>query len=174
MRLLGEPIGNWPSMQIATLVVVMAMVVAACGSGDDSSGQSQGGGILPGAESTAPPPPDLDAAAIATGEELYRQNCASCHGVDLAGNPDWKTPNADGSYPPPPHDSSGHTWHHGDQFLVDLIRDGLDLPISRMPSFGDQLTDDQLTAILEYLKSNWGPDERAFQWEISQRENPDE
>ena len=37
------------------------------------------------------------------------QNCASCHGDNLQGQPNWQQANADGSYPAPPHDASGHT-----------------------------------------------------------------
>ena len=33
----------------------------------------------------------------------------------------------------PPHDSSGHTWHHSDQILLELIRGGSDFPQARMP-----------------------------------------
>ena len=76
-----------------------------------------------------------------TGGELYQQHCASCHLADLSGDPDGKLPNDDGSYPPPPHDSSGHTWHHSDRVLHEIIRDGSDFPHSRMPSLGEILSD---------------------------------
>lgn len=109
---------------------------------------------------------DLDTApeaAVERGGELYQANCASCHGADLSGAPDWKTPNEDGSYPPPPHDSSGHTWHHPDRVLIEIVRDGSDFPRSRMPAFGDQLTDEDIEAILEFIKTSWGPEEKAYQ-----------
>jgi mono/diheme cytochrome c family protein len=122
----------------------------------------------------APPLLDLDDELAARGEVLYQQTCASCHGADLAGAADWKTPNPDGSYTPPPHDSSGHTWHHPDQVLLDVVRNGSGFAQSRMPTFADELSDEQVLAILEYLKTNWGPEERAFQWQVtwqdSQRE----
>lgn len=119
----------------------------------------------------APPPPDLDQELVTAGETLYQQNCASCHRADLSGDPTWQIPNPDGSYPPPPHDSSGHTWHHSDQVLLGLIRDGSDYPQTRMPSFGRTLSDEEITAILEYLKSNWGAQERAYQWQITSQES---
>jgi signal transduction histidine kinase len=37
-----------------------------------------------------------------------------------AGDPYWRTPNKDGSYPPPPHDSSDHTNHHSDQVPTEI------------------------------------------------------
>lgn len=109
---------------------------------------------------------------VSRGKELYQQFCASCHGVDLAGDSDWKTPNEDGSFPPPPHDASGHTWHHSDQALIQIIRDGSDSAQSRMPRFGDQLKDDDIISILEYLKGHWGEREREYQRQLNEQETP--
>ncbi len=117
-----------------------------------------------------PPPPDLDPAAVEAGTALYQAHCASCHGADLSGAPNWQTPNPDGSYPPPPQDSSGHTWHHSDQLLLALIRDGSDFEQSRMPAFGDRLTDEEILSILDFFKSEWGERERNFQWDITMRD----
>jgi mono/diheme cytochrome c family protein len=112
----------------------------------------------------------LNPDRVAYGGELYRQHCASCHQSDLSGAPDWKTANDDGSYPPPPHDSSGHTWHHPDRVLIEIIGDGSDFPQSRMPAFGDKLSDDDIEAILEFFKSTWGPQERAFQEQVTDQD----
>ena len=111
----------------------------------------------------------LDSDEVVRGGELYQHNCASCHRADLSGDPDWKTPNDDGSYPPPPHDSSGHTCHHPDQVLVEIIRDGSDVPQSGMPSFGKKLTEEDISAILEFFKANWGPQERAYQEQLTEQ-----
>ncbi len=135
----------------AALVLLLIVLVSACGVGSDSS-------------------EPIDQQRVAQGEDLYQENCASCHRADRSGDPDWKTPNADGSYPPPPHDSSGHTWHHSDQVLLEIIQDGSDFPQSRMPSFGDKLTDDEIGAILAYFKANWGPEEREWQREVTEQE----
>lgn len=132
--------------------VVVSLAVAAC---DVASTEP------------SPGPPSLDQALIAEGRPLYETHCASCHGIDGAGDPDWATMRADGSFPPPPHDASGHTWHHSDALLIDLIANGSDFAQSRMPAFGDRLTDREILAILEYIKTWWGPGERAFQWEAS-------
>lgn len=142
-------------------IVATLTLLAACSA--DTTPDPTGLPIFP----EAPPPPSLDPDTVALGEILYQTNCASCHGADLQGNPDWMTPNPDGSYPPPPHDNSGHSWHHPDQNLLVLIRDGSDFPQSRMPAFGQTLDDDQIMAILDYLKSHWGPQERAFQWQVT-------
>ena len=116
------------------------------------------------------PPPRIDLGLASAGESLYLQECAACHGADLGGAPDWMTPNDDGSYPPPPHDSSGHTWHHSDATLIDLILNGSEFEQSRMPEFAGRLSEDEVRAIIEYLKSEWGEQERAYQWQITWQE----
>ena len=66
----------------------------------------------------------VTAAQLALGQDVYAANCASCHGADLKGQPDWQIPDDNGILPAPPHDASGHTWHHGDAMLRDYIRLG--------------------------------------------------
>ena len=113
----------------------------------------------------APPLPTLVPERVALGQSVYTQSCASCHGVNLEGKPDWKIPLADGSLPPPPHDSSGHTWHHPDKLLLDIIANGGDPKYnSQMPAFKDQLTREQMAAVLDFMKSKWGREEREYQW----------
>ena len=116
-----------------------------------------------------PPAPPLDAQKAAQGQELYSRYCAECHGVNGEGQPDWKIPNEDGSLKPPPHDVSGHTWHHDDDLLLEIVLKGSDFPQSQMPAFGEQLSEEEAQAILEYLKSWWGPEERAFQWQVTRQ-----
>ncbi len=107
------------------------------------------------------------------GAALYADQCAACHGADLEGAPDWQRPGPDGRLPAPPHDATGHTWHHGDAFLMDYTRRGGqavldDLGVrydSAMPAFGDILTDDDIAAILDYIKTYWPEELRAFQAE---------
>jgi mono/diheme cytochrome c family protein len=85
--------------------------------------------------------------------------------------------NEDGSFRPPPHDASGHTWHHGDKTLEEAVKlGGARLPAniggaSNMPAFADVLTDEEITAVLTYIKSTWPEEVRALQWEATLREN---
>jgi mono/diheme cytochrome c family protein len=109
-----------------------------------------------------------DAAQVARGAEIYGAECASCHGADLAGQPDWQTRLPDGTYPAPPHDASGHTWHHPDALLLDYIRRGGAALIgggfkSNMPGFADRLTEDEILAVLAFIKSTWPAEVRATQ-----------
>jgi mono/diheme cytochrome c family protein len=111
------------------------------------------------------------AAAAPDGAALYAEHCAACHGAELEGQPDWQRPGPDGRLPAPPHDATGHTWHHGDGFLMDYTRRGGqavldDLGVaydSAMPHFGDILTDAEIAAILDYIRSHWPDEIRAFQ-----------
>ena len=67
---------------------------------------------------------ELEDQNIVNGEENYQAHCASCHGVDLEGQPNWRTMKADGSLPAPPHDETGHTWHHDTKMLFDYTKYG--------------------------------------------------
>lgn len=109
------------------------------------------------------------------GEALYRTHCASCHGADLEGQPDWQTPLASGRLPAPPHDATGHTWHHPDGVLLRIIREGPAEVVgggyeSDMPGFGEVLSDREIGAIIEFLKSTWPERERRYQSEMTRRE----
>lgn len=148
--------------------VAAGLVAVACGVASDAE-SSTTADLPPLPESStleeAPPPPNLDPDRIERGEALYGLHCAVCHGPHLEGTPNWQIPNPDGTYPPPPHDASGHTWHHADGMLVEIIRDGSDFDLSRMPVFGGILTDDEILAVLEFFKSHWGPVERSVNWQ---------
>ena len=120
----------------------------------------------------APPLPALDPDRVAQGAALYARNCAQCHGANLEGAPAWKQRLADGSFPPPPHDSSGHTWHHSDALLLQIMAEGGDPAYdSKMPGFQDRLRRDELTAILDFIKSRWGKNELEFQWWITKTQD---
>ena len=102
-------------------------------------------------------------ADIAAGEVLYEETCASCHGPNLEGQGDWQRSGPDGRLPAPPHDETGHTWHHTDSLLFNytklggketLALQGMDFD-SGMPGFGDQLSDPEIWSIIGYMKSTW-------------------
>ena len=103
-----------------------------------------------------------NADKVKAGAALYQDHCAACHGRDLEGqSPDWQSRDADGFLPGPPHDETGHTWHHADQVLFDITKYGLaraaNVPDyrTRMPAFEDVLDDREIIAIFSFIKSRW-------------------
>jgi mono/diheme cytochrome c family protein len=116
-----------------------------------------------------------DAPDIKGGRTIYAAKCASCHGANLEGQPDWQSAKEDGTYPAPPHDETGHTWHHGDAMLGDYIRRGGQAVLddmgveftSGMPGFGDELSEYDIEAVLAYIRSTWPDRIRAAQAERS-------
>lgn len=102
-----------------------------------------------------------DPAQIATGARVYEQHCAACHGAKLEGQPNWRERLPNGRLPAPPHDESGHTWHHSDDLLFAITKHGMVPPYappgyeSDMPGFGDRLTDEEIRAVLAFIASHW-------------------
>ena len=99
---------------------------------------------------------------IELGQRVYAGNCAGCHGANLEGEPgfDWRRKKADGTFPAPPHDETGHTWHHADTLLFAYTTNGGqvflgDTGVSGMPPFADILTFQEIEAVLVYIKSSW-------------------
>ncbi|HUF80305.1 MAG TPA: cytochrome c [Burkholderiales bacterium] len=102
-----------------------------------------------------------DGARVTLGARVYAQHCAACHGGKLEGQPDWRSRRADGKLPAPPHDESGHTWHHPDAVLFAITKRGLVPPhapqgyASDMPAYASMLSDEEIWAVLAYIKSHW-------------------
>ncbi len=99
-------------------------------------------------------------AVAQNGKALYQANCASCHGADLKGQPNWRSAKADGRLPAPPHDQSGHTWHHNDDLLFRITKFGSAAVLggnyqSDMMGYKNILSDEQIKAVLSYIKSTW-------------------
>ncbi len=106
------------------------------------------------------------------GRSLYANNCASCHGANLEGQPNWRSANADGVLPAPPHDATGHTWHHDDELLFEYTKLGGAAALeamgvsgfnSGMPAYGETLTDDEIWDVLAFIRSTWPKREREAQ-----------
>lgn len=95
---------------------------------------------------------------LARGAEVYQQSCIQCHGGATGGEI---------SDIPPVHNANGHTWHHADCLLAEIIRDGVpprqapDAPV--MPAFGDELDDDDIDAVLAHMRTFWTDEQREQQ-----------
>jgi mono/diheme cytochrome c family protein len=111
---------------------------------------------------------DADSPAlVAQGQAVYARACVSCHGANLEGQADWRLRRADGKLPAPPHDETGHTWHHPDAQLFAMTKfglaslAGLDDYQTDMPAFEGKLSDEEIRAVLSYIKSTWPAEIRA-------------
>lgn len=118
---------------------------------------------------------------ISHGKRIYQESCASCHGVNLEGQvPDWRSPGADGMMPAPPHDETGHTWHHPDQVLFNITKLGVVKAAnlknyeSAMPAYKDVLSDKEIIAVLSYIKSTWSEETQARHDEMNKSYKPKE
>ena len=98
-------------------------------------------------------------AKLELGKVLYYTHCASCHGNNLQGQPKWKTSlDEDGHNYAPPLNGTGHTWHHSEEQLYNIIRYGLTFYNQNYKGKmkgNDQLSDGDVLSILEYIKSVW-------------------
>lgn len=100
--------------------------------------------------------------------------CSLCHGKNLEGNPNWRKRNAEGKLPAPPLNGSGHTWHHADKLLFGIIKKGVVPPYgppnykTDMPAWGTTLSDEDIWAVLAYIKSLWPAEAQEIQREMNQ------
>lgn len=116
-----------------------------------------------------------DAQVLATGLQVYGKHCAGCHGARLEGQPDWRNRDAAGRLPAPPHDASGHTWHHTDEVLFRITKYGVAQAanlkdyVSVMPVYEGVLSDAEIIAVLSYIKANWPADIRRKHDELNEQ-----
>ena len=113
-----------------------------------------------------------NAEQVALGQTMYARHCASCHGANLEGQPNWRQRLPTGNYPAPPHDETGHTWHHPDRYLFETTKYGWQRFAppgyqSTMQAFEDVLGDAEIWAVVAFIKSRWPASIRAQQ----EREN---
>jgi S-disulfanyl-L-cysteine oxidoreductase SoxD len=119
-----------------------------------------------------------DQVLVSHGKDIYVSHCAVCHGANLEGQPEWRERRPNGRLPAPPHDETGHTWHHPDAVLIDIIQNGL-VPgrtapkgyESDMPAYRQALSDTDITAVLAYIKSTWPSEILARQKEMTMQHN---
>ena len=129
-------------------------------------------GPLSVASATPPKANPDDAQQVQRGQKVYTRFCSLCHGRQLQGQPDWRRRKPDGRLPAPPHDETGHTWHHADELLFGITKFGLIPPYapknytSDMPAWKDTLSDADIWAVLAYIKSTWPAEIRQRQADI--------
>ncbi|MDA1349637.1 MAG: cytochrome c [Chloroflexi bacterium] len=102
---------------------------------------------------------DSQLPQVERGNAIYASNCQSCHGDVATG---------DGGLPEAPvHGPSGHTWHHADGQLADIVLGRFDYPGKTMPSFDGLLSEEEVSHVLAYFKTGWERDQVEFQEQVS-------
>ncbi len=137
-------------------------------------GLSLGAGLLLYERFIAARPEQGSSEHLALGRGVYQAHCAACHGADLEGQPNWRKRGADGLLPAPPHDETGHTWHHSDSQLFAMTKHGTAALVgpgyeTTMTGFGEVLSDTEIRAVLAYIKSRWPETIRRRQAEATAR-----
>ncbi|MFN3286242.1 MAG: c-type cytochrome [bacterium] len=128
-------------------------------------------GLVPACDRLFRASSDSSAPDVRRGERLYNQYCLSCHGGPTGGSMmDY----------PPRHNARGHTWHHPDCQLREIIKNGGDEMTAMMrrmmappnaptmPAFRDVLTDEDVDSILAFIKGWWTAEQRDFQAQVTQ------
>jgi S-disulfanyl-L-cysteine oxidoreductase SoxD len=114
-----------------------------------------------------------DSRTVDQGRRLYAEACASCHGANLEGQSNWRQRLPNGRLPAPPHDASGHTWHHSDDVLFRITKLGpAAYPQGHdtdMPAFAGRLSDEQIISVLAFIKSTWPEHILLKQREVGRR-----
>ena len=116
-------------------------------------------------------------AVVMLGERIYQAECALCHGAELEGQANWRERGADGRLPAPPHDATGHTWHHSDKVLFELTKQGPAALVggdyeSDMPGYDGALSDQEIIAVLSFIKSRWPPEIRRRHDQVNDEATP--
>ena len=97
------------------------------------------------------------------GEQLFQQQCASCHGANAELTIDWNKTDNNGKYPPPPLNGTAHAWHHSLEQLKETIQRG-GIPLGGlMPAFASTLSDADIDAVISYFQSKW-PKQTYRKW----------
>ena len=135
---------------LAAGLALVVIAVVALSIGNPFSAQAGGHALRPD-----------DAKVLARGKQVYAAQCGACHGATLEGQPDWRERGLNGLLPAPPHDASGHTWHHADDVLFRITKHGVAKAVglkdylSAMPIYESVLSDDEIIAVLSWIKAQW-------------------
>ena len=155
------PISLWRLRIVKNLLIGLAVVfsVSACGSNEDGATTEPVGASKDATKFIR----NSDFATIQKGFQIYRTNCAQCHGSEGQGARNWQQVGPDGKYPPPPLNGTGHAWHHPTPALVRTIKHGTIAIGGKMPGWSGKLTDEEIGAVIAWFQSRW-PDELYQAW----------
>ncbi len=127
------------------IIAALALVLAACSDSDGKTTVGNDNGMSR----------QMDFAQVSQGARLFQKNCAECHGSAAQGDPNWRQRDADGMFPAPPLNGTGHAWHHPKDVLHDVIANGSPQGMGKMPAWRNKLTDEEIEAIIAWFQSRW-------------------
>lgn len=146
------------------LGLLLGLLLAGCqDSGENSNGQLNGMPVPEGVKRST------DASVLAMGKAVYQQHCADCHGADASGSGEWRKRDAEGFFPPPPLNGSGHAWHHSREVLANVILTGSPDGKGRMPAWEGKLSQQEVDAVITWFQSTWPQPVYDAWFEMQQR-----
>lgn len=155
-------------MRLLLLLLVASLIITACQSATPPD-LSLSDTFKPEAVPTVDPANE----GLYLAQQNYNKWCAHCHGWAGDGQPltTIQTTEANGFHPVPRHDSQGHTWQHPDQILFETIKYGVQASTNLYPMspYDAQFTDDEIFAIVEYIKQWWTDDQRQHQASLTRQ-----
>jgi mono/diheme cytochrome c family protein len=111
--------------------------------------------------------------SLRSGSGSTRRSARPATARGLEGQPNWRERGPDGRLPAPPHDASGHTWHHPDELLFRITKHGVAKAanlkdyVSAMPAYDGVLSDAEIVAALSWIKAQWPADIRVRHDELN-------
>lgn len=102
---------------------------------------------------------DFSLEAMSRGAEIYKENCAECHGPQAQGHPGWEE-DAKGEFVmAPPLDARGPTVRRSKQELVNIINNGRKRGNdSVMPGWKGRLSTSDIDDTILWFQALWPPE----------------
>jgi mono/diheme cytochrome c family protein len=150
---------------LSLITLILLLIVSACTSLSDSFDPIDENGVILPAPS--------DSAVYKQGQQIFETTCASCHGINGEGQfPDAPLKQDEtGRYGAPPHNDEGHTWHHDDDLILQIMNEGgMGTPTQfyPMPTFAEALSTDEKIAVVSYIKTMWNEENLATQYGMTE------
>lgn len=145
----SRPIPAW--LLVITVLVVISCVYYIVRS--DAAAASAYGDSRTLSDLAQKPKSAASAGATADGAAVFAARCVACHQATGTGVP--------GAFPP----LAGSNWVNGrDTTLIQILLHGIQGPLTvngasyngTMPTFGTQLSDAEIAAVLTHVRSQWG------------------
>jgi mono/diheme cytochrome c family protein len=153
------------------LITVISFSLFACnkkiGDQEANTGAEYNNTALTAEQITLTPKDDTNrwyfAEQAERGKAVFASNCVACHGKKAEATSNWKTPNSNGNYPPPPLNGTAHAWHHPIRVLGRTIFNGGAAVGGQMPAFKHRLSESDIIDVIAHIQTYW-PDNTYNRW----------